>query len=525
MPTASSHTEPLTLPAAFADSVCRYADQTALQAEDGERLSYTELDAQRLLAARALLGLGATSGDRIAMWAPNGIRWVIAALAIQSIGAVLVPINTRMRGQEAGYVLDRSRAKILICAGRFLDQYFPAQLDAHRPAGLKTLIVLGDLEGSMQQLDWPGFLAHAEGVNAAEVNRLAERIAPADLMDIMFTSGTTGQPKGVMSAHGQNLRVAREWARRTELSPQDRYLIVNPFFHAFGYKAGWLAALLSGTAVLPHAVFDASAVMRRIAAEKVTVLPGPPTLFISILNAPDRAQYDLGSLRATMTGATTVAPSLIERMRSELKFKVLLTGYGLTECSGMVSFGCATDSAETIAHTCGKALPGTEVCIFNEDGQAQPAGVAGEVVVRGYNLMQGYLDDPQATAETIDAEGWLHTGDIGVLDEHGYLRITDRLKDMYITGGFNCYPAEIERMMSAHPAIAQVAVVGIPDERQGEVGKAYVVPRPGLSVEAKALIAWCREQMANYKVPRVVEVVPALPTNASGKIMKFQLRA
>ena len=513
----------LTLPQAFANSVAQFADRPALIGEDGRTLSYAQLDAQRLIAARALLSLGVQSQDRVALWAQNCSEWVIAALAVQSIGAVLVPINTRMRGQEAAFVLERSQAKVLFTCGRFLDQYFPAQLAAHRPASLEHLIVLRDAQDG--DLTWQDFLARAAGAGDAEVHQRAAAIKPDDLMDIMFTSGTTGQPKGVMSAHGQNLRVSFEWGKRVELVPADRYLVVNPFFHAFGYKAGWLTALLYGCAILPHAIFDAAAVMKRIAADKISVLPGPPTLFISLLNSPERARTDLSSLRATMTGAATVAPSLVEQMRSDLGFTVLLTGYGLTEASGMVSFCHSTDDAETVAKTCGKPIPDTEVKCIDEAGNTVATGVAGELLVRGYNVMQGYLDDPKATAEAIDADGWLHTGDVAVIDARGYIRITDRLKDMYITGGFNCYPAEIERMMSAHPAIAQVAVIGVPCERQGEVGKAFVTLRPGQSVDEKSLIVWCREQMANYKVPRHIAIVDALPTNASGKVMKFQLRA
>lgn len=513
----------LTLPQAFAQAVTQFANRPALIGEDGSTLSYAQLDTQRLIAARALLTLGVQAQDRVALWAQNCNEWVIAALAAQSIGAVLVPINTRMRGQEVAFVLERSCAKVLFTCGRFLDQYFPAQLAAHRPASLEHLIVLRDAEDG--DLTWKTFLEAASQHSADEVHQRAAAIKPDDLMDIMFTSGTTGQPKGVMSAHGQNLRVSQEWGKRVELVPEDRYLVVNPFFHAFGYKAGWLTALLYGCAILPHAVFDAAAVMRRIAADKISVLPGPPTLFISLLNSPERATTDLSSLRATMTGAATVAPSLVEQMRSELGFKVLLTGYGLTEASGMVSFCHSTDDAETVAKTCGKPIPDTEVKCIDEAGNTVAAGIAGELLVRGYNVMQGYLDDPQATAEAIDADGWLHTGDIAVIDTCGYIRITDRLKDMFITGGFNCYPAEIERMMSAHPAIAQVAVIGIPDARQGEVGKAFVTLRPGQQADEQSLIVWCREQMANYKVPRHITIVDALPTNASGKVMKFQLRA
>ncbi len=512
----------LTLPLAFAQSVAQFADRPALISEGGESLTYAALDGQRLLAARALIALGVQPCERVAIWAQNTAEWVIAALAVQSIGAVLVPVNTRMRGQEVAYVLARSQAKVLFSCGQFLDQYFPAQLAAHRPATLEHLIVLGAAQAG--DSSWAEFLVKAEGVSADAVHQRAAAIKPDDMMDIMFTSGTTGQPKGVMSAHAQNLRASHEWGKRMELVAEDRYLVVNPFFHAFGYKAGWLVSLLYGCAILPHAVFDAAAVMRRIEAEKISVLPGPPTLFISLLNAPDRARCNLSSLRATMTGAATVAPSLIERMRLELGFKVLLTGYGLTEACGIVAFCHASDDAETVANTCGKPIPGTEAKCIAEDGSTVATGVAGELLIRGYNVMLGYLDNPKATAETITADGWLHTGDIAVLDARGYIRITDRLKDMFITGGFNCYPAEIERMMSAHPAIAQVAVIGIPDERQGEVGCAYITLRTGEFADEKTLISWCREQMANYKVPRSIVIVDSLPTNAAGKVMKFQLR-
>jgi acyl-CoA synthetase (AMP-forming)/AMP-acid ligase II len=353
----------------------------------------------------------------------------------------------------------------------------------------------------------------------------AESVKPGDCMDIMFTSGTTGRPKGVVTHHGQNLGVIAEWSARMSLVPEDRYFVVNPFFHAFGYKCGWLAGLLAGCTVLPLAVFDARTILERIARDRVSVLPGPPTLFISLLNDPDRARFDLSSLRATVTGAAAVAPTLIQRIRAELGFKIVLTGYGLTEACGLVSLCDVRDDAETIAFTSGRPVPGVEVRCIDAQGKPLPAGEAGEILVRGYNVMQGYFDDPAATRETIDAEGWLHTGDIGILDARGYLRITDRIKDMYISGGFNCYPAEIERIIAAHPAVAQVAVIGVPCERMGEVGKAYLVPRVGAHLDEKEFITWCREHMANYKVPRHVEVMAALPTNASGKVLKFQLRA
>jgi acyl-CoA synthetase (AMP-forming)/AMP-acid ligase II len=301
-------------------------------------------------------------------------------------------------------------------------------------------------------------------------------------------------------------------------------MVVNPFFHSFGYKAGWLACLLRGATVLPHLVFDVSAVLARIARERISVLPGPPSLYQSILAHPECACTDLSSLRLAVTGAAAVPVELVHRMRDELGFETVLTAYGLTECCGLVSLCRPEDDAQTISTTSGRAIPGVEVRCIDDKGVEVPRGEPGEVVVRGYNVMQGYFEDPEETAKTIDADGWLHTGDVAVMDERGYLRITDRIKDLYIYSGFNCYPAEIENLMYGSGLFAQVAVVGVPDERMGEVGVAFVVPAPGKDVSSEAAIAWCRANMANYKVPRRVEIVEALPANASGKVLKYELR-
>jgi len=507
---------------AFAEAVTLNAARVAVVTEDGQSLTYTELDTRRALAVRALLAHGVARGDRVAIWSPNCLEWIVAGLAAHSIGAAIVPVNTRMKGAEAGDILARSGAKLLFCAGRFLDTDYPALLAPHRPQTLASVVVLGAARES--ETSWDDFLSRAETVSDVLRREAENAVDDGDLMDVMFTSGTTGRPKGVMTTHAQNLRTIAAWSAAVGLVPEDRYLIVNPFFHAFGYKVGWLGGLLAGLTVLPHAVFDAKAVLHRIARDRVSVLPGPPTLFVSLLNDPERASTDLSSLRATITGAAAIAPSLIERIRAELGFKLVLTGYGLTETCGVVSLCEGGDDAQTIALTSGKAVAGVEMRCVDPQNQPLAAGEAGEIVVRGYNVMQGYLDDPAATRETIDADGWLHTGDIGVLDARGYLRITDRLKDLYITGGFNCYPAEIERQIAAHPAIAQSAVVGIADERLGEVGRAYVVLRPGQMLDEASLIKWCREQMANYKVPRSVVFVAQLPTNPSGKVLKYQLR-
>ncbi|MDX2378629.1 MAG: AMP-binding protein, partial [Acidimicrobiia bacterium] len=336
--------------------------------------------------------------------------------------------------------------------------------------------------------------------------------------------GTTGRPKGVVATHGQTVQVFTVWCDIVGLTADDRYLIVNPFFHTFGYKAGIIACLITGATMVPEPVFDVTAVLERIATESITMLPGPPTLYLSILNHPERDGHDLSSLRLAVTGAAPVPVAMIERMRDELTFSTILTAYGLTESTGTVSMCRRGDAAETISASSGRAIPDVEVRIVDEDDNEVERGAQGEIVVRGYNVTAGYFEDPDATAQAIDAEGWLHTGDIGTMDDRGYIDITDRLKDMFIVGGFNAYPAEIENTLLGHPGIANCAVVGVPDERMGEVGHAFVIARDGAEIDPEEVVAWSRERMANYKVPRAVHVVDELPTNASGKVLKFELR-
>ncbi len=510
-----------TIPRLLLASAERHRDRHAL--EDGPVVLRTsELAERALVAARAFRASGVLAGDRVAIWAPNAWEWVVAALGLQCAGAVLVPINTRMKGAEAAFILRRSRARVLCTVGEFLGNHYLAMLEGEELPELETRVTFRAHGG--RAVPWEEFLERAAGISPAEARQRALAVSPDDLADLMFTSGTTGHPKGVMTAHGQNLRVFNAWSEVVGLRAGDRYLIVNPFFHSFGYKAGWLASLICGATALPHAVFDVPAVLERVARERVSVLPGPPTLYQSLLAHPDRSRFDLSSLRLAVTGAAAIPVELVHRMREELGFETVVTGYGLTEATGTATMCRHDDDPETIATTSGRALPEVEVRCVDDVGREVPRGAPGEVVVRGYNVMRGYFEDPEATAAAIDAEGWLHTGDVGVLDERGYLRITDRKKDMYILGGFNCYPAEIENAMFSHGGIAQVAVIGIPDERLGEVGMAFVVSKPGAELSEEGLLAWCREKMANYKVPRRVAIVDELPLNASGKVMKFVLR-
>jgi acyl-CoA synthetase (AMP-forming)/AMP-acid ligase II len=510
-----------TIPRLLDAAAARYAGGSAV--EEGEvRLDFATLRARAHEAARGFVAQGVAPGDRVAIWAPNGWEWIVAALGLQCAGAVLVPLNTRLKGGEAGAILRKSRARLCCTVTGFLGTDYVAALAAESLPDLERVVTLrGDAPGALSFAD---FLASGRSVSHASARARADAVAPDDLSDMLFTSGTTGRPKGVMTAHGQNLRVFATWSECVGLREGDRYLIVNPFFHSFGYKAGWLSCLMRGATALPHAVFDVPAVLSRIERERITVMPGAPTIYQSILAHPERSRFDLSSLRLAVTGAASIPVELIRRMRGELGIESVITGYGLTETCGTVTMCDERDDAETVATTSGRAIPGIEMRCVGKDGRDVARGEPGEVVVRGYNVMRGYFEDEAETRAAIDAEGWLHTGDVGVMDARGYLRITDRLKDMFIVGGFNCYPAEIENQLYAHPDVAQVAVIGIPDERMGEVGMAFVVPVPGRAPRPDAIIAWCRERMANYKVPRRVEVVDALPQNASGKVTKFVLR-
>lgn len=522
-----------TIPALVLGAAERFGARHAIE-DGGVTLTFTELAAAGLRAARAFMAAGIEPGDRVGIWAPNIHEWVVAAIGLQSAGAILVPLNTRMKGREVGYILEKSGARILCAIGEFLGTPYVDMLrgamggvDGGRPvAGLPRLERIVVLRGALgaQTTSWEDFLDAGSAVAAAAARGRASSVSPDDLSDILFTSGTTGRPKGVMTTHGQNLRCFAAWSAIVGLRSDDRYLIVNPFFHGFGYKAGWLAAIMRGATILPQQVFDVPAVLDRIGKERVSVLPGPPTLYQMILAHPDRTMYDLSCLRLAVTGAAAIPVELIRRMRRDLTFETIITGYGLTESTGVVTMCRPEDEPEIIATTSGRAIPDVEVRCVDTSGNEVPRDEPGEVVVRGYNVMKGYFDDPAATAEAIDAAGWLHTGDVGVMDARGYLRITDRLKDMYITGGFNCYPAEIENIMHDCADVGQVAVIGVPDERMGEIGMAYVVPAPGAGPTPESIIAWCRGNMSNYKVPRHVAIVDALPMNAVGKVTKFVLR-
>ena len=513
-----------TLPGLWASAAERFGDAEAL-VDGSVRFTFRELHGAARQAARAFIALGVEPGDRVAIWVPNMWEWVVALGGLHATGAVLVPINTRFKGPEAAYILQKSGAKVLLTVTDFLGTDYLAMLEPERknlPALEDMVVVRG--KAPHHAMRWADFIGHGQSVSEEDVDARVGAVKPDDVSDILFTSGTTGRPKGAMCTHAQALRAYTDWADVVGLRAGDRYLIVNPFFHAFGYKAGIVASLVTGATILPHAVFDPAAVFERIPVDRISMLPAPPALYQTLLNHPDLDKHDMSSLRLAVTGAAVIPVELVKQMRDVLGFETVITGYGLTEACGIATMCRHDDDPETIATTSGRAIPGVEVQVVDDDGKPVASGDAGEVVVRGYNVMLGYLDEPSETAATVDDDGWLHTGDIGVMDERGYLRITDRKKDVFIVGGFNAYPAEIENVILGNDAVAQVAVVGIPDARLGEVGAAFVVPKTAKSVDPDELIGWCRERMANFKVPRRVEVVDALPLNASGKVLKYQLR-
>src|SRR5438270_5289102 len=513
-----------TLPGLWASAAERFGDAEAL-VDAPVRFTFRQLHGAVREAARALIALGVQPGDRVAIWAPNTWEWVVALGGLHTAGAVLVPLNTRFKGQEAAYILAKSGAKLLLAVTEFLGTDYVEMLEAERerlPTLEHVIVLRGHASGNT--LAWADFVGQGQSVVEQGVDSRVDAVKPDDVSDILFTSGTTGRPKGAMCTHAQALRAYTDWADVVGLRAGDRYLIVNPFFHAFGYKAGIVASLVTGATILPHAVFDPAAVFERIPVDRISMLPAPPALYQTLLNHSDLDKHDMSSLRLAVTGAAVIPVELVKQMRDVLGFETVITGYGLTEACGIATMCRHDDNPETIATTSGRAIPGVDVQVVNDDGKEVARGDAGEIVVRGYNVMLGYYDEPDETKATIDGDGWLHTGDIGVMDDRGYLRITDRKKDIFIVGGFNAYPAEIENAMLANEDVAQVAVVGVPDQRLGEVGAAYVVPKAGKTIDPDQLIAWCRERMANFKVPRRIEVVDSLPLNAAGKVLKYRLR-
>ena len=516
-----------TLPAVLAHVAGQFGSAPFLITEDGRTLSFAGFASRVDRLSAALIVRGLDHGDRAAIWAPNGLEWILAACAIESIGGIMVPINTRFKGEEAAFALEKTRAKFLFTVTSFLGNDYRAMLSTARGdpsptgpvSGLPALRHLVCYDDTVQ-------LDEFEACKCPPVTLLERKMAvtPATIADVLFTSGTTGEPKGAMHDHGQALWVAGIWNEANDLRAGDRMIIINPFFHSFGYRSGWVSALVAGITVYPVAIFDAETVLETIERERITVLMGPPTLFFALLDHPRLSEFDLSSLRVGHTGAANVPVELIRAGRDVFGFDIFLTSFGQTESSALISVNRPTDPFETIAHTVGLPLPGVQLKLANVQDGADDINASGELLVRGPNVMRGYFEDAEQTAATIDADGWLHTGDVASIAPDGTVRILDRLKDVVIVGGFNAYPAEVETMLRRHPAIADVCVFGLPDARMGEVCAACVVLEPGEVLFLPDLVAWSRQRMANYKVPKRLYLVDDFPRTPLGKVQKFLLR-
>lgn len=535
-----------TLPTLVAWSCRQFAPLEAIR-DGATSLSYQELGEQSDRVARALIASDIQAGDTVAIWAPNCWQWVVASLGALRAGARLVPVNTRFKGPEAAYVLDKASVKLIFVCNGFLDtdyahaltpevagyplpdlaEVIDFSLDDETGSDPRPRSASTPAPGTRPTVGFEHFCERGayDEVVQAEVERRSAAVAPDDISLIMFTSGTTGHPKGVMIRGGAMIRAFYGYSEALTVTEGDRYLLVNPYFHAFGFNSGIVVCLLRGAVNVPVAVFEAGEVLALIESQRVTVFPGPPALFQALLNHPDLPQRDVSSLRACVTGAASIPVEMVLDMRERLGFRTIITAYGMTETTGIAAHTRTNDDPHTVATTSGRAIPDTELKIVDDNGDPVPAGTPGELLVRGFQVTPGYLDAPEQTAEAIDPEGWLHTGDVAVMDANGYIDITDRKKDMFIMGGFNAYPAEIERVILEHPLVGIAAVIGVPDDRMGEVGAAFVVPSPDGAPDPESLIGWCRERMANYKVPRYVWVVEDLPLTASNKVRKPELRA
>lgn len=469
--------------------------------------------------AGGLVALGVAAGDRVAIWAPNSERWAVLQLAALRAGAVVVPLNTRLTGAEVAELLERASCTLLgvDTAFRGVD-LLSALAAAGGSASVRHSITLGG-EPHSGAIGFDELVASATSTTIEEARRRSTELTPDHISHLQFTSGTTGRPKGALLRHGAMVSTTASWCAIAGLVPQDRYVITSPLFHLSGHKTGVLASLTAGAAFSFEPVLDVGRLLSRIAAERISVLQGPPTLFSDLLDHPDREAYDLSSLRLAVTGAAVVPEPLVRRLQSELTFETVLTAYGITETTGVVTMCRPHDPPGVVATTSGRPVPGVEVRIAALDGAEAHEG---EILVRGDGVFAGYLDDPGATTAAVDDEGWYHSGDVGWFDG-GNLRITDRLTDLILVGGFNVYPAEVEAALVAHPDIAQVAVVGGPHDRLGEVPVAHVVLHPGATSTPTDLLDWAT-RLASHKRPRRIEVVSSLPRTASGKVRRADLR-
>ena len=511
-------------------TVARVADRPALVSRHQRvRLTWRELAAEVQTVARGLLRLGIEKGDRVGIWAPNRAEWLLLQLAAAKVGAVLVNVNPAFRPAELTYTLGQSGTRLLVMAPRFkTSDYLETIASVREQLGELQRVVVFDDEraGGAKDLLWSELLDMADGV---EPERLREREAQLDVDDpinIQYTSGTTGYPKGATLSHHNILNNGASIAEVLGYSEQDRVCVPTPMYHCFGSVGGTMACLTSGAAmVYPAASFEADATLEAIAAERCTSVYGVPTMFIAMLESPRFGGLDLTSLRTGVMAGAPCPVEVMKRVVNEMHAEEMTIAYGMTELSPGATMTRRSDDLHRRTSTVGTVLPHVEVKVVDPvTGTTLPAGSPGEICSRGYHVMKGYWQDAPATRAAVDGDGWMHTGDLGVMDDDGYINIVGRAKDMVIRGGENIYPREIEEVLFGHPAIAAVQVIGVPDARMGEELMAWVTFREESHATEEELRTFCHERVAHFKVPRYWKVTSEFPMTVTGKVQKFKMR-
>jgi fatty-acyl-CoA synthase len=485
------------------------------------RLTYAGFDAEVDRVARALLAGGLVAGDRLGIWSPNNLEWVLLQYATARVGVILVCINPAYRTSELAYVLDQSGCRWLVAAPSFKTSDYRAMVAEVRAerAGLERVLFLWSPE-------WEAFLAAADATTDDELTAAEALVAPDDAVNIQYTSGTTGFPKGATLTHRNILNNGFFIGERCGYSEADRVCIPVPFYHCFGMVLGNLACTTHGsTIVIPAPAFEPVAVLDAVEAERCTSLYGVPTMFIAVLGEPSVDDRDLSTLRTGIMAGSPCPVEVMKQVVDRLHMDEVTICYGMTETSPVSTQTAADDPIERRVGSVGRAHPHVEIKVIGDDGEVVACGETGELCTRGYSVMKGYWNDPARTAEAIDADGWMHTGDLATIDADGYANIVGRLKDMVIRGGENVYPREIEEFLYGHPAVRDVQVIGVPDPRFGEELMAWILLEPGAEADADEIRAWCAGRIAHYKVPRYIRFVDEFPMTVTGKIQKFKMRA
>jgi fatty-acyl-CoA synthase len=502
-------------------TVERFGEREALVVtHQNYRASYREFWDQVGRAARGLMARGVEKGDRVGIWAPNRYEWVVVQYATARIGAILVTVNPAYRSSELEYALNQSGISLLIMAKAFRASDYVTMLDEVRPRcpELRGCLVL--------DTDWQALLADAELTPVADLAAREMTLQPNDPINIQYTSGTTGLPKGATLSHSNILNNGYFVGLTCAYTEKDRVCIPVPFYHCFGMVLGNLACTALGACmVVPAEAFDPLATMQCVEAERCTSLYGVPTMFIGELDHPDFAKFDFSSLRTGIMAGSPCPVEVMKKVTTLMNMSEVTIGYGMTETSPISTQTRADDDFEYRVSTVGRVHPHVEIRVVDpETGETVQRGESGEFCTRGYSVMLGYWNNREATAKAIDAEGWMHTGDLATMDDKGYVRIVGRIKDMIIRGGENIFPREIEEFLYSHPGIADVQVIGLPSVKYGEEVMAWVKPRPGATLSAEELTAYCKARIAGFKVPRYWKLVDGFPMTVTGKIQKFKMR-